>query len=96
MQLFRLFLTLRGAVLRVLPLMRDSRVPVWLKAGAILAGVFIVSPLDPLSDIPVLGLIDDAVLLLLLSKLFVALAQRWTRDEAVEPRLVTPAQLPTE
>ena len=97
MQLFRLFFTARATIVRVLPLMRDVRVPLWLKAAAIAAGLLVVSPFDLLADVPILGLLDDAILLLLLSKLFVALAQRWVHPvvpRTVEPRIVGPLGLP--
>lgn len=58
--------------------MRDERVPVALKIGAGVLGVLIVSPLDVFADIPVIGLLDDAVLLTLLCSLFVRLATRAT------------------
>jgi uncharacterized membrane protein YkvA (DUF1232 family) len=71
---------------RALPLMRDERVPSGLK---IVTGVFallIISPLDIFGDIPVLGLLDDAVLLTLLCMLFV-----WLATQAVEKN-VTPVR----
>lgn len=61
---------------RVLPLMRDERVPLTLKAGAAVLGLLIVSPLDVFGDIPVLGLFDDAVLLTILAGAFVFVARR--------------------
>ncbi|HEV3154311.1 MAG TPA: DUF1232 domain-containing protein [Candidatus Baltobacteraceae bacterium] len=69
---------------RVLPLLRDERVPLGLKVGTCIMGLLIVSPLDVFGDIPVLGLLDDAVLLTLLAAAFVLLAERMTQ------RIVTP------
>lgn len=69
---------------RVLPLMRDERVPMGLKAAAVVMGLLIISPLDIFGDIPVLGLLDDAVLLTLLAMFFVALATR-TIEKNVTP-----------
>jgi uncharacterized membrane protein YkvA (DUF1232 family) len=70
---------------RMLPLMRDERVPMQLK---VLTGAFallIVSPVDIFSDIPVLGLFDDALLLTLLCALFVTLATRTIEKNVTPP-----------
>lgn len=67
---------------RALPLMRDERVPTALKAGTALLGVLILSPIDVFGDIPVLGVLDDAVLLTLLCSAFVVLATRLTMKPA--------------
>lgn len=61
---------------RALPLLRDTRVPVQLKLGTALLALLIISPLDVFGDIPVLGFLDDAVLLTLLCWAFVTLARR--------------------
>lgn len=74
---------------RVLPLMRDARVPAGLKLGTALMGLLIISPLDIFGDIPVLGLFDDAVLLALLAAAFVLLATRATQ-RVVSTRVVAP------
>ncbi len=74
MRLFRLFNAARKSLPRVLPLMRDARVPVSLKALAGVAAVLIVSPLDVFGDIPVLGTLDDAALLTLAAVWFVRIA----------------------
>jgi len=55
----------------VVRLARDVRVPVALKAGALILALMIVSPFDLLGDIPVIGMLDDAALLFLLADLFV-------------------------
>lgn len=65
----------KTSVLAVLPHMRDNRVPFALKAATAALGVLIISPLDIFGDIPVIGLLDDAVLLTLLSMAFVAVAR---------------------
>jgi len=75
-KLFRLFFVARRALPRIVPLFRDSRVPLYLKAGAVGAALLIVSPLDLLADIPIVGLLDDVVLLMLAANLFVFLAER--------------------
>jgi uncharacterized membrane protein YkvA (DUF1232 family) len=52
----------------------DARVSILLKMAGIAAVVLIVSPLDPFADIPFLNVLDDAALLMLAAKLFVALS----------------------
>ena len=92
MRLLRLFTTAQRALPRVLPLARDARVPLWFKSAMLLAAILVISPLDIFGDIPVLGFLDDAVLLALLVNLFVSVAQRWTLREVVyalpAPRVV--------
>jgi uncharacterized membrane protein YkvA (DUF1232 family) len=95
-KLLRLFAAARHALPRVVPLMRDERVPLWLKVLTLAAAVVVVSPLDLFGDIPILGVLDDAALLLLLVNLFVLLAERalFRRASAYRaPRLVTPVAL---
>jgi uncharacterized membrane protein YkvA (DUF1232 family) len=62
---------LRRNALRVWRLFLDERVPAGLKVVTALGALFVISPLDPLSDIPVLGVLDDALLLTLVAWLFV-------------------------
>lgn len=64
---------------RVLPLMRDARIPAYLKISTIVLGLLIISPLDVFGDIPILGLFDDAALLALLCAAFVWLGTRVIR-----------------
>lgn len=70
--------------------MRDERVPVAMKAATGVLALLIISPLDVFGDIPVLGLLDDALLLTLLCSAFVWLATR-TIEKNVTP--VTAAAL---
>ncbi|MDP9024057.1 MAG: DUF1232 domain-containing protein [Candidatus Eremiobacteraeota bacterium] len=76
MRIFRLFNAARKALPRTIPLLRDARVPLFLKIGAAVAALLIVSPLDIFGDIPVLGAIDDAALLTFLCVWFVRFASR--------------------
>lgn len=64
--------------------MRDVRVPAGLKVVTGILALLIISPLDVFGDIPVLGLLDDAVLLSLLCMLFVWLATQ-TIEKNVTP-----------
>jgi uncharacterized membrane protein YkvA (DUF1232 family) len=81
---------LRRSLPAVVPLLRDGLVPRWLKFGALAAAIVVVSPLDPFADIPVLGALDDAVLLALLAHAFVLLGTRLRPREAH----VWPATMP--
>ncbi len=74
----RMLTTLQRQVPRVLPLMKDAGVPLWAKVLAIGAAVLIVSPLDILSDIPIVGFFDDAVLLGFVVNAFVRFAESRT------------------
>ncbi len=76
MPLFHTLLANRKRLGRVIPLMRHAKVPIALKVATGMIALLILSPLDIFRDIPVLGLLDDAVLLGLLCLLFVALAER--------------------
>ena len=82
---------------RIWPLMLDGRVPLFAKISAILAAILIVSPLDLLGDIPVLGLIDDAALLALVVHLFVRFSEGRVAQPAPQVRNVTPHdEVPTD
>ncbi len=61
---------------RVLPLMRNPAIPLAAKIVAFAAAVLIISPLDIFGDIPILGQIDDVVLLGYVVHLFVKFAER--------------------
>jgi uncharacterized membrane protein YkvA (DUF1232 family) len=74
MGLLRLLLTSRRTLTRAYALARDARVPMRLKMLALFGAVFILSPLNILGDIPLLGIIDDAALLALLLNWFVRAA----------------------
>jgi len=82
MKLFRTLVRAKTSILRVVPMLRDERVPGHLKWGAGALALLIVSPLDLLGDIPVLGLLDDAALLSILAVAFVALATKHTTKPA--------------
>lgn len=84
--LLRFLSVTRRALPQVLPLLRSARVPFWLKAAAAFAALLILSPIDIFGDVPVLGVLDDAVLLALVVNGFVALALGFA---AREPELLT-------
>ena len=72
----RLFFAAKTAIFRTVPLMRDARVPLALKLVAAAIALLVVSPIDIFGDIPVLGALDDAVLLTLLCVWFVSQAAK--------------------
>jgi uncharacterized membrane protein YkvA (DUF1232 family) len=95
MKFLRLLGAARLSIPRVIPLMRDPVVPFWLKAATVGLALAIVSPLDLLGDIPVLGLFDDAALLALLVSAFVVIAEtlRERLLVRVEPRATSGARI---
>ncbi len=74
MGLLKLLLTSRRTAVRAYALISDARVPLRLKLAAVAALLFILSPLNILGDIPLLGIADDAVLIALLLGWFVRVA----------------------
>lgn len=64
---------LRRQASRVARLFFDRRVPAPLKALTALGALIVVSPVDVLGDIPLVGVVDDTLLLMVLAWLFVRL-----------------------
>jgi uncharacterized membrane protein YkvA (DUF1232 family) len=64
---------LRTQAVRVGRLFLDQRVPLSLKMLTGLGALLIISPVDLLGDVPVLGAVDDTLLLVALAWLFVRL-----------------------
>ncbi len=80
---------------RVLPLMKNPAIPTAAKVLAVAAAALIISPLDVFGYIPILGQIDDVVLLGYVVHLFVkfcerTLAQSGIAQNGVEQNNVTP------
>ncbi|MGZ3498053.1 MAG: hypothetical protein ACXWNK_09880 [Vulcanimicrobiaceae bacterium] len=90
MKLLRTILTARQGIFRVLPLMRDERVAFNLKAVTIVLALFVISPFNVLGDIPALGLLDDAALLLILSTWFVSQASKQVERRVTATAVDTP------
>ncbi len=96
MPLFQTLFVNRRRLGRILPLMRHAKVPVALKVATGVIAVLILSPLDIFSDIPILGLLDDAVLLSVLCLVFVAVAERLvTRSSSRSTALAYARRYPT-
>jgi uncharacterized membrane protein YkvA (DUF1232 family) len=70
--------TAAAEVPRLVPLMRDVRVPLWSKIATALVALLVISPLNLFGDIPGLGFIDDATMLLFVVHVFVNFAERST------------------
>jgi uncharacterized membrane protein YkvA (DUF1232 family) len=89
MRLLRLWYAAKTAIVRTVPLMRDTRVPVALKVAAIALALAVISPIDLFGDIPVLGAFDDAALLTLLCVWFVYVAGKHVEPVPVRQRTGT-------
>ena len=74
-RLLRSFNAIKRELPRVVPLFRDPAVPMWAKLLTICAALFIVSPLNILGDLPLLGFFDEAALLALVIHRFVSYAE---------------------
>jgi uncharacterized membrane protein YkvA (DUF1232 family) len=81
MFLFRLIRHLPNFIRLLWRLFRDPRVPLYLKGMLIVAGLYVLSPLDIFPDyLPFLGQLDDLSLLLLAGYYFV----KWSPRDVVE------------
>ena len=76
MGLLKLLFTSRRSLARIPALVQSARVPMRLKLIALALALFIISPLNILGDIPLLGIVDDMALLALLVNWFVRTAER--------------------
>ena len=79
-------LAAKSAILRTVPLMRDTRVPWLLKGIAGFIAVLVISPIDVFGDIPILGMLDDVALLSLLCMWFVHQAGKHVEPVPVRSR----------
>lgn len=69
-KLGRLWMLMRKELTLVWAMLRDPRAPLAAKGAAILAVLYVLSPVDFVPDvIPILGWLDDGVIALLLLKL---------------------------
>ena len=83
-RLFRVWNKFRDAF----QLMRRPEVPLHLKLIAGVLALVIISPLNILGDLPLLGLFDDVALLSLLAGWFVGAAARYGALATIEGELV--------
>lgn len=84
MGFLKLLLTSRKSLGRIPALIQSARVPMRLKLTALALALFILSPLNILGDIPLLGIVDDVALLALLINWFVRTAERHEAAPTVE------------
>ncbi len=84
MGLLKLLLTSRRSLARIPALIQSERVPMRLKLIALGLALFIISPLNILGDIPLLGIVDDFALLALLVNWFVRSAERHAAAATVD------------
>ena len=74
MRLIRTLFLARRSLTRVVPLLRDERVPISLKIAAGVLVLLVFTPLNILGYIPIVGFFDDAALLMVISTWFVGAA----------------------
>ena len=97
MRLFKrlsvLWSVVKGDALLLWRALRHPQAPLWLKAGTAAIVLYLVSPLDLIPDVlPVLGVVDDIVLVpLAISWLLKWLPAGIRREIGAEPEVVLPA-----
>ncbi len=79
LRLVRLF-RIRASLTAAWRMMRNPLVPLHLKLVALGLALLILSPLNILGDLPLLGLVDDVALLSLLAGWFVRAAVRYEQS----------------
>jgi uncharacterized membrane protein YkvA (DUF1232 family) len=94
MRLLRIFNVARAwrKYVAAFRMLRSPRVPLRLKLIAGAVALLIVSPLNILGDIPLLGIFDDVALLSILAGWFVTAAARHDALTTVEGELVSTAR----
>ncbi|HKZ82526.1 MAG TPA: DUF1232 domain-containing protein [Anaerolineae bacterium] len=67
----------------IFELMRDSRVPIWMRLIPLVGIVYLLSPIELMPDIALLpfGLIDDLVVIIICLTIFLALAPKDIVDD---------------
>jgi uncharacterized membrane protein YkvA (DUF1232 family) len=67
--------TLKRQAQLIARLMRDARVPLWMRAIPILGFIYLISPIELLPDVTLLpfGILDDLVVIVLCLTLFMAI-----------------------
>jgi len=85
-QAFQLLLNLPKIIKLIYRLFKDSRVPFHLKGILLLAMAYAISPLDIIPDflMPIIGQIDDIIILIAASKYFLKNCPANTVDEYVQ------------
>ena len=89
MKILRTLFFSRRKLMAVLPMMRDERVPVSLKGLAVILALLVFTPVNFLGYIPIIGLFDDAALLMFISTWFVREAAKHVERNVTAPSLST-------
>jgi uncharacterized membrane protein YkvA (DUF1232 family) len=77
--------TLKRQARLIVELMRDRRVPIWMRAIPFLGFVYLISPIELLPDVALLpfGILDDVVVIILCLTIFMAIVPKAiVRDHA--------------
>ena len=80
-----MWVTLKRQARLIVELMRDRRVPIWMRAIPILGFVYLVSPIELLPDVALLpfGILDDLVVIVICLTIFLAIVpQEIVKDHA--------------
>jgi len=85
MNILRTLFFSRRKLMAVVPLFKDERVPGPLKAVAVVLAILIFTPVNILGDIPIIGLFDDAALLMFLATWFVREATKHVERNITPP-----------
>jgi len=78
-----LWATLKRQARLIVELMRDARVPIWMRAIPVLGFVYLISPIELLPDFALLpfGILDDLIVILVCLTLFMAIVPRDIVDD---------------
>lgn len=91
-----LWVLVRGDARRLWFALRHPLAPAWLKPGAVLLLLYLVSPLDLIPDaLPVIGIVDDLVLLPLAVRWMLSMLPGALRRE-MDQRFGAPAPAPAQ
>ena len=77
--------TIKRQVRLVYELMRDRRVPIWLKLIPLVGILYLISPIELLPDVALFpfGILDDVVVIVLCLIIFVAMVPRAIIDDHI-------------
>jgi uncharacterized membrane protein YkvA (DUF1232 family) len=80
-----LWATFKRQLRLIAELMRDARVPLWMRAIPVLGFLYLISPIELLPDISLLpfGILDDLVVILVCLTIFMAIAPQDVVDDHV-------------
>ncbi|MGH2593488.1 MAG: YkvA family protein, partial [Anaerolineae bacterium] len=75
--------TIKRQMRLIVDLMRDRRVPIWMRAIPILGIVYLLSPIELLPDVALFpfGILDDLVVILICLTIFMTIVPRAIVDD---------------